>query len=75
VRFGADRIGCAGWLRVWLRTVIGTVAAISPAQWVRFGCGPSGHLYRFLLACPVKGWFRPQDRSETTNDIPAPELA
>jgi AbrB family looped-hinge helix DNA binding protein len=28
-------------------------------------------LVRLLLACPVKGWFRPLDRSETTDDIPA----
>lgn len=27
-----------------------------------------------LLSCPVKGWFRPLDRSETTNDIRVPEV-
>jgi AbrB family looped-hinge helix DNA binding protein len=27
-----------------------------------------------LLACPVKGWFRPFDRSETTDDIKVPEV-
>jgi AbrB family looped-hinge helix DNA binding protein len=27
-----------------------------------------------LLACPVKGWFQPMDRSETTDDIPTPKL-
>ena len=31
-------------------------------------------LVRLLLACPVKGWFRPLDRSETTDDIPALKL-
>ena len=25
-----------------------------------------------LLACPVRGRFRPMDRSETTDDVPAP---
>ena len=32
-------------------------------------------LVKLLLACPVKGWFRPLDRSETTDDISAPRLA
>jgi AbrB family looped-hinge helix DNA binding protein len=27
-----------------------------------------------LLACPVKGWFQPIDRTEMTNDIAAPRL-
>ena len=26
-------------------------------------------LVKLLLACPVKGWFHPPDRSETTDDI------
>jgi hypothetical protein len=26
-------------------------------------------LVNLLLACPVKGWFKPLDRSETTADI------
>ena len=26
-------------------------------------------LVELLLACPVKGWFKPMDRSETTDDI------
>ena len=26
-------------------------------------------LVKLLLACPVKGWFNPMDRSETTDDI------
>ena len=26
-------------------------------------------LVELLLACPVKGWFKPMARSETTNDI------
>ena len=30
---------------------------------------------KLLLACPVEGWFQPLDRSETTEDIPAPGLA
>ena len=27
-------------------------------------------LVELLLACPVKGWFQPADRTETTDDIP-----
>jgi AbrB family looped-hinge helix DNA binding protein len=29
-------------------------------------------LVKLLLACPVKGWFRPMDRTETTDDIRVP---
>ena len=32
-------------------------------------------LVTLLLACPVKGWFTPIDRTETTDDINAPRLA
>jgi AbrB family looped-hinge helix DNA binding protein len=31
-------------------------------------------LVTLLLACPVKGWFEPADRSETTDDIPLPTI-
>jgi AbrB family looped-hinge helix DNA binding protein len=31
-------------------------------------------LVRLLLACPVKGWFRPMDRTATTRDIKTPKL-
>ena len=31
-------------------------------------------LVKLLLACPVKGWFKPADRSETTDDIRVPKL-
>ena len=27
---------------------------------------------KLLLSCPVKGWFKPMDRSETTDDIQPP---
>ena len=27
-----------------------------------------------LLACPVKDWFKPLERSETTADLKAPDL-
>jgi AbrB family looped-hinge helix DNA binding protein len=27
-----------------------------------------------LLNCPVKGWFRPMDRTETTDDIAVPSI-
>ena len=26
-------------------------------------------LVKLLLACPMKGWFRPMDRTETTDDV------
>jgi len=32
-------------------------------------------LVKLLLACPVKGWFEPMERKETTDDIKAPRLA
>lgn len=35
---------------------------------------PNEGLVELLMACPVKGWFEPADRSETTDDIPAPKL-
>ncbi len=31
-------------------------------------------LVRLLLSCPVKGWFKPSNRTETTNDIAVPSL-
>jgi AbrB family looped-hinge helix DNA binding protein len=31
-------------------------------------------LVELLLACPVKGWFQPLDRNETTDDIEVPKL-
>lgn len=31
-------------------------------------------LVKLLLACPVKGWFKPIARGETTDDINMPEL-
>jgi AbrB family looped-hinge helix DNA binding protein len=31
-------------------------------------------LVEMLLACPVKNWFTPMDRTETTADIQAPNL-
>jgi AbrB family looped-hinge helix DNA binding protein len=31
-------------------------------------------LVKLLLACPVKGWFQPADRTETTDDIAIPRL-
>ena len=32
-------------------------------------------LVKLLLACPVKGWFEPMDRKETTDHIKVPKLA
>jgi AbrB family looped-hinge helix DNA binding protein len=31
-------------------------------------------LVKLLIACPVKGWFNPMDRSKTTDDIDVPKL-
>ncbi len=31
-------------------------------------------LVKLLLACPGKGWFRPMDRTDTTDDLKAPRL-
>jgi AbrB family looped-hinge helix DNA binding protein len=31
-------------------------------------------LVQLLLACPVKGWFRPIRRTERTGDIKVPDL-
>ncbi len=31
-------------------------------------------LLALLLACPVKGWFKPLKRTETTGDIAVPRL-
>lgn len=31
-------------------------------------------LVKLLLACPAKGWFKPIDRTETTDDISATGL-
>jgi AbrB family looped-hinge helix DNA binding protein len=31
-------------------------------------------LMELLLACPVKGWFKPMDRSETAGDIKVSKL-
>lgn len=27
-----------------------------------------------LLACPAKGWFKPMDRRQTTDELPAPRF-
>ena len=31
-------------------------------------------LVKLLLACPLKGWFEPMDRRQTTEDINIPKL-
>jgi AbrB family looped-hinge helix DNA binding protein len=36
--------------------------------------GRNEGLVQLLLSCPVKGWFQPADRAETTDDIPVPRL-
>ncbi len=35
---------------------------------------PNEGLVQLLLACPVKNWFHPTDRSVTTDDVPLPKL-
>ena len=32
-------------------------------------------LVKLLLACPVKGWFKPSHRRETTDHIKVPKLS
>jgi AbrB family looped-hinge helix DNA binding protein len=41
---------------------------------VRLAVRPNEGLVELLLACPVKGWFKPMERTETTDDIEAPHL-
>lgn len=36
--------------------------------------GRNEGLVKLLLACPVKGWFRPARRAETVDDIRIPDL-
>jgi len=36
---------------------------------------PNEGLVKLLLSCPVKDWFQPLDRSETTDDIKLPTFA
>ncbi len=31
-------------------------------------------LVQLLLSCPVKGWFQPASRDETTDDVDVPRL-
>lgn len=50
----------------------------------RIGCGQyllkrttqprNKGLVKLLLSCPVKDWFQPLDRTETTDDIKLPKL-
>jgi AbrB family looped-hinge helix DNA binding protein len=35
---------------------------------------PNKGLVKLLLACPVKDWFQPADRSETTDQVRAPKF-
>ena len=35
---------------------------------------PNEGLVKLLLACPVKGWFAPADRTASTDDIAIPDL-
>jgi AbrB family looped-hinge helix DNA binding protein len=41
---------------------------------VRLAPRPNEGLVELLLACPVKGCFKPLERNETTDDIEAPRL-
>ena len=41
---------------------------------VRHKPRPNEGLVKLLLACPVKGWFKPLDRAETTDEINVPGL-
>ncbi len=35
---------------------------------------PNEGLVELLLACPVKGWFKPLERTETSDDIDPPRV-
>jgi AbrB family looped-hinge helix DNA binding protein len=35
---------------------------------------PNEGLVELLLACPIKGWFEPLDRTATTDDLDVPSL-
>jgi AbrB family looped-hinge helix DNA binding protein len=35
---------------------------------------PNEGLVKLLLSCPVKDWFQPLDRSETTDDLRLPNF-
>jgi hypothetical protein len=35
---------------------------------------PNEGLVELLLACPVKGWFEPLPRTETTDNLKVPKL-
>lgn len=35
---------------------------------------PEESLFEVLASCPVKGWFTPMDRSETTDDLQPPSF-
>lgn len=41
---------------------------------VRLAPRPNEGLVELLLACPVKGWFKPLERTETSDAIDAPHL-
>jgi AbrB family looped-hinge helix DNA binding protein len=40
----------------------------------RTGRRPNEGLVELLLSCPVKGWFRPFDRTEMTDDVDPPRF-
>jgi len=40
----------------------------------RAAAQPNAGLVQLLLECPVKGWYQPFDRSETTDDLQLPTL-
>lgn len=48
-----------------------SVERIEPGEYrlTRVQPEPNEGLIELLLACPVKGWFKPMDRSETTDEI------
>jgi len=35
---------------------------------------PNQGLVEMLLACPVRGWFEPVERTDTTDDVAIPDL-
>ena len=52
------------------------IERIEPGEYrlKRQACARNEGLLKLLLACPVKDWFQPLDRTETTDDIQPPKF-
>jgi AbrB family looped-hinge helix DNA binding protein len=52
------------------------IVPIEPGEYrlKRIGRRKNEGLVKLLLECPVKGWFKPLERTETTDAIRTPDL-